>query len=228
MAFIGVALLVAAGLAFLINADVGSLFGMDKDQTARLIPLLIIGLLIAAGLFGRRIRFAQMLGGAVLWVGMFAVVITMYSYRFEIVGLSNRVLGELMPGAAVVTDQKNSVTIRKGFSNTFSMDVRVNNANVRMIFDTGASVVVLTRSDARAAGIDVDSLRFNIPVQTANGTGKAAAINLKQIEVGGIVRKDIRAFVAEQGALETSLLGMTFLQTLSAYTVSRDTLKLQG
>ena len=228
MAFIGVALIVAAGLAFLINADMGSLFGMNQDQTAQLIPLLIIGLLIASGLFGRRIRLSQMLGGALLWVGMFAILIAGYSYRFEIAGLSNRMLGELMPGAAVVTDQENSVTIRKGFASTFTMDVRVNNANMRMIFDTGASVVVLTQDDARAAGIIVDNLRFDIPVQTANGTGKAAAIVLKQIEVGGILRKDIRAFVAEKGALETSLLGMTFLQTLSAYTVSRDSLKLQG
>ncbi|HHG89686.1 MAG TPA: TIGR02281 family clan AA aspartic protease [Devosia sp.] len=228
MAFIGVALLVAAGLALLIDADAGSLFGMDKEQTAQLIPLLAIGLLIASGMFGRRVRFSSMLGGALLWAGMFAIVIGAYSYRFEIAGLSSRLFSELVPGAAVVSDQENSVTIRKGFSSTFSMDVRVNDARIRMIFDTGASVVVLTQHDARAAGIRVDRLRFNIPVQTANGTGRAAAIVLKQIEVGGIIRKDIRALVAEEGALETSLLGMTYLQTLSAYTVSRDSLKLQG
>ena len=49
---------------------------------------------------------------------------------------------------------------------------------------------------------------------------------MRNIEIGGIVRENIRAFVAEPGALETSLLGMSFLQTLQAYTVRNDTLEL--
>ena len=45
-------------------------------------------------------------------------------------------------------------------------------------------------------------------------------------EVGGIVRQNVRAYVAERGALDTSLLGMTFLETLSRYSVTRDSLQL--
>jgi aspartyl protease family protein len=46
------------------------------------------------------------------------------------------------------------------------------------------------------------------------------------MEVGGIVRKDVRAFVAQDDALDTSLLGMTFLETLTRYAVSSDSLEL--
>jgi aspartyl protease family protein len=44
--------------------------------------------------------------------------------------------------------------------------------------------------------------------------------------IGGIERRRIRAFVAEAGALDTSLLGMSFLETLSRYAVSANSLEL--
>jgi aspartyl protease family protein len=49
---------------------------------------------------------------------------------------------------------------------------------------------------------------------------------LDRIEVGGIARRNVRAFVAEDGALQGSLLGMTFLETLSRYSVAGDKLEL--
>lgn len=70
-------------------------------------------------------------------------------------------------------------------------------------------------------------LAFTIPVSTANGTGRAARVRLDRIEVGGIVRERVVAFVTESGALETSLLGMTFLETLSRYSVTQNSLELQ-
>jgi aspartyl protease family protein len=97
---------------------------------------------------------------------------------------------------------------------------------VHTIFDTGASAVVLTHADAVKAGIDTDALSYNISVQTANGTGRAAGITLDTLEVGGITRTRVRAFVAERGALDTSLLGMSFLGTLSRYAVSGNSLEL--
>ena len=78
----------------------------------------------------------------------------------------------------------------------------------------------------RAAGLPVDALSYTIPVRTANGTGQAAPVTLDRITVGDITRTNIRAYVAHDGALETSLLGMTFLETLKAYSVSQDALVL--
>ena len=46
------------------------------------------------------------------------------------------------------------------------------------------------------------------------------------MEVGGIVREDVVAFVTEAKALETSLLGMTFLETLQRYSVTQNSLEL--
>ena len=51
-------------------------------------------------------------------------------------------------------------------------------------------------------------------------------MRLDRIEVGGIARERITAFVTEPGSLETSLLGMTFLETLSRYSVTQNALEL--
>jgi aspartyl protease family protein len=97
---------------------------------------------------------------------------------------------------------------------------------VPLLFDTGASAVVLSYRDAKRAGIDVDGLSFTMPVMTANGTGRAAVITLNELQIGGIVRRQVRAFIAEDGALQGSLLGMTFLETLSRYSVEGNRLVL--
>ncbi|MNW17563.1 hypothetical protein D3C71_2167900 [compost metagenome] len=63
-------------------------------------------------------------------------------------------------------------------------------------------------------------------MSTANGQGLAARTRLDSIEVGGIVRRNLTAFVTQDGALDTSLLGMTFLETLSRYSVTQNSLEL--
>lgn len=226
MIFIGVALLVAAGLALMISADAGSLIGLTPQQTGQLVPLVIILIVIAGGMFSRRRRFAELFGGLVLWVGIFGVAIVGYTLRDDIQGLAGRVFGELAPGIAVVDANAGTATFRRGMGGHFEVRANINGASVPLIFDTGASAVVLTAEDARKAGIDTDALRYTVSVSTANGKGKAAAVKLDNINVGGIERQGVRAFVAEEDALDTSLLGMTFLETLKRYAVSSNSLEL--
>jgi len=228
LAFIGFALLISFGLAMLISYGAGQLVGLSEDQFGQIILLVMVLILVASGSFGRRIKLAHIVNGIALWSTMLFVLVAGYSYRAELSDMSNRVWAALTPGVAVVDQNEGTAVFQKGFGNTFRMETEVNGINITMIFDTGASAVVLTSSDAIAAGINMENLRFNIEVQTANGKGRAAGITIKRIEVGGIIRKNIRAFVAEEGALRTSLLGMTFLQTQDNYTVRRDSLELNG
>jgi len=226
MLFIGVAIAIAVGLVVLISADAGSLIGLSQHQTAQLVPLLVILIVIAAGVFARRRSFSDLFGSVLVWVGLFGMVMVGYAYRDDLSGVASRVFGELLPGQAIIDESAGTVTFRAGRDGHFQISAEVNGADARLIFDTGASAVVLTTDDARRAGIDVDRLRFNVPVSTANGTGRAALVRLDRVEVGGIVRTNVRAFVAEPQALETSLLGMSFLETLTRYSVSSNSLEL--
>ena len=226
MIFIGIALVIAVGLALLISADAGSLVGLTQAQTAQLIPLLVLLVVFAGGLFTRRRKASELIGSVLLWVGIFGVAALTYAYRDELTGIAARVAGELQPGVAVVDAERGLATFRRGIAGHFEINATVNGHTTPMIFDTGASAVVLTIADAEAAGIDTDGLAFTIPVSTANGTGRAARVRLERIEVGGIVREGVVAFVTESGALDTSLLGMTFLETLSRYSVTQNSLEL--
>ncbi len=226
MLFIGFALLVAVGLALLISSDAGSLIGLTEQQVGQAVPLVAILIVIAGGLFARRYRFSELAGSLIVWVGVFGIAMLGYAYRDDLQLVASRVFGELMPGAAVVDDERGIATFRGGNDGHFQINTVINGAEIRTIFDTGASAVVLTRQDAERAGISTGILDYNVPVSTANGTGRAAAVRLDQVEVGGIRRENVRAFIVDEGALETSLLGMSFLSTLSRYAVSGNSLEL--
>jgi aspartyl protease family protein len=224
--FIGIALIVAAGLALAVSAGAGALVGLTEQQTGHLMPLVIVLILIAGGAFARRRPASELVSALVLWVGIFALAVTGYAYRDEIMSVATRVYGELTPGQPVIDSRTGAVTFRRGLSGHFEVNAKINGQNIPLIFDTGASAMVLSSEDARKAGIDTSHLIFGTPVSTANGMGQAAIVSLDSIDVCGIVRHDIRAYVTQGGELDTSLLGMTFLETLSRYAVSKDSLEL--
>jgi aspartyl protease family protein len=97
------------------------------------------------------------------------------------------------------------------------LDAAVNGANVRLLVDTGASLVTLTRQDARAAGIAPSELVYSQRVSTANGTVRMARLTLREIRIGQLSIYDVPAAVLEN--LDISLLGMSFLARLQGYEV---------
>ena len=226
MLFVGVALLVAVGIGLLVSTDMGSLVGLSQMQFAQLIPLVILAVVFAAGAFSRRQKFSTIVANVAVWFGILAVSLVGYTYREDIKGVAARVFGELSPTSAIVDSRNGTASFRRGMDGHFTVAATVNGSAMPLLFDTGASAMVLSYADARKAGIDVAALNFSTPVTTANGTGRAAVVTLDKVEVGGIVRSRVQAFVADRGALDGSLLGMTFLETLSKYSVSGDRLEL--
>ena len=95
------------------------------------------------------------------------------------------------------------------------IDAAVNGASVRLLVDTGASLVTLTPADARTAGIASGELVFNNRVSTANGFARMAPVTLREIRIGQLSIYDVPAAVLEN--LNISLLGMSFLSRLQSY-----------
>lgn len=92
----------------------------------------------------------------------------------------------------------------------------INGRAVRVLVDTGASVVALTRDDALRLGFMLESEDFTHPVLTANGEGRAARIELAHVAVAGARVERVQALVVERG-LGNSLLGMSYLGRLSRF-----------
>ncbi|HYP35922.1 MAG TPA: TIGR02281 family clan AA aspartic protease [Stellaceae bacterium] len=95
------------------------------------------------------------------------------------------------------------------------LEAAVNGASVRLLVDTGASLVTLTTADARAAGIAPSELVFNRRVSTANGSARMAPVTLREVRIGQLSIYDVPAAVLEN--LNISLLGMSFLGRLQGY-----------
>ena len=226
MLFVGVALLVAMGIGLLVSADAGTAIGLDQTEFVQLIPLVLIAIILAAGAFSRRQKFSILIGNVAVWLAIFVAGLVGYTYRDDIKGVAARVFGELAPTSAIVDSKNGTASFRRGMDGHFLVSATVNGTSLPLLFDTGASAVVLSYADAKAAGIDVARLKFTLPVTTANGIGRAAEVTLDHMEIGGISRRNVTAFIADRGALEGSLLGMTFLETLSRYSVTGNRLDL--
>ena len=112
----------------------------------------------------------------------------------------------------------------RGRAGDFQVAAQVNGARVAMVLDTGASAVVLTQEAAKAAGLPLEVLSYNVNVDTANGRTRAAAVTLDRIAVGEIVERSVPALIAQPGQLRVSLLGMSFLNRLESWEVRGDKL----
>jgi aspartyl protease family protein len=110
----------------------------------------------------------------------------------------------------------------------FYVDADINFRPVRLVVDTGATVVALRESDAVSAGIRMRPSDFQHPVQTANGTTNAAQATLESVEVAGIEVRNVRALVLPDDQLSISLLGGSFLSGLERFEVQDGTLTFEN
>lgn len=124
--------------------------------------------------------------------------------------------------------ERRSLTISADYRGQYIVHPSIDNYRVRMMVDTGASVVALTDSDARALGVKPDRSAYNYPLGTANGVVRGARIRLREIRLGDILVRDVDAVVLPAGVLGVSLLGTSFLRKLFGYEVQGGRMVLRG
>jgi aspartyl protease family protein len=110
----------------------------------------------------------------------------------------------------------------------FYVEADVNFRPVRLMVDTGATVIALRESDALAAGLRLNARDYRLPVGTANGTAYAAEVDLESIAVADIEIRDLRALVLPDDQLSVSLLGASFLNRLERFEIDDGTLVFEN
>ena len=206
------------------HAAVGSLSKRDISSLVYDIALLVFLAGTALALFRR--RFTHALTALLLWAALALILVVGYAYRFELRAVTDRVMAELLPGHVIAHGR--NVEVARTMNGDFAVNAQVNGAAVAMVLDTGASSVVLTREDAKAAGLPLEILTYTTSVDTANGRTRAAPVTLDRIAIGSLVERSIEALVAQPGQLKVSLLGMSFLNRLQSWEVRGDRLLLRG
>lgn len=102
-----------------------------------------------------------------------------------------------------------SVTLQADGRGHFMVQGQINGGTMRMLVDTGASLIALPAADARRLGIDYKKGQTAY-VNTANGVVTAYQVVLNSVKIGDITLNQVDALVQENG-LTFALLGMSFL-----------------
>lgn len=130
------------------------------------------------------------------------------------------------PAATVAADAR-SIVVPRDARGHFEVDGRVDGHRLSFMIDTGASVIALTASDAARLGFHPAAGEFVAEVKTANGTVRAAPLQLDVVEVGDLVVRDVAALVLPDEALSDNLLGLSFLSRLRRFEYSDGRLVLE-
>lgn len=216
-------------LALMMRPE-GKLLGLKPDQVASLLYYLPILGLLGSGILASRKTWGRSARHLLIWFGILMALATASLYRQDVMEIGGRLMAGLMPGHAVtIVNGKGEkvVLLSRDMSGHYTATVNVNNQPVPMLIDTGASVVTLTYEDAVLAGIIPENLSYTRRVLTANGEAVAAPIDLTLVQLGPITRLNVPALVTRRGALDQSLLGMSFLSTLSSLHMRADELRLK-
>lgn len=169
-----------------------------------------------------RLPLSRQLRDAAIWLGLILLAALAYSFRSEIKG--TRLYGDLVPNAVQISADGN-FHITRAEDGHFHVEAEVNGAPESFLIDTGASDIVLTQAAATDAGLEPETLNYSRTYATANGTVRGAPVVLQSLVVGTAHIGNIPASV-NQGQLDESLLGMTFLNQFKSYRVENDQLTL--
>ena len=118
--------------------------------------------------------------------------------------------------------------INGGQNGHYMVTANINNQAIKALVDTGATVVALSYEDADKVGLHPHNLTYDAAVATANGQVKAARVRLSRVEIDNVRVNDVEALVLPPGALQGTLLGMSFLSKLSSFSAANGTLTLKN
>lgn len=134
----------------------------------------------------------------------------------------------VVPASAPASDvdDDHPLTLKKAPDGLFYVTADVNGVPIRFVVDTGANVVVLTKRDAEAAGVE-RSRGPSQSLRTAAGDSAMHWATIDRVTVGNnsIARADA-AIVAGEG-LPHSLLGQSVLSRLESVTLHGSRIELR-
>lgn len=233
MGWIVALLILAAAVMIGASGSASTILGFDAPDLA----YGVVGFGVAVFTFamlstGRTYGLTRAVRDLASWLMLATALAAGYNYREDLLSFGHMIVGEiaqpnLVGRTEAQTDGERAVRIKRRPDGHFIARTELNGFVLAMLVDTGASTVVLKPADAQRLGIDIERLRYSVPVQTANGTTYAAPVKLKRVKVGPIQFSEVDALVSKPGALRDSLLGMSFLNRLKSYEFSGDFLTLR-
>lgn len=186
------------------------MFNFDYSTIGSLIfQILLLAMLISSLLIKSKVDRNKKLQNIAIWLLIIFVGTIIYNNK--------SLLNNFVPYVAN-TSENGKIEIQKSSDNHFYLMTKVNGKNIIFLIDTGATTTTLTEKDAKRIGINLNDLKYNQIIKTANGISFSAVAKIENFEVGNFRINDFWVLV-NKNLSENSLLGMNFLKKLKGYEV---------
>lgn len=183
---------------------------MNNAQTADAIYLSLLGgALLLTYVLASRTNIGQMLQQMGIWILIFMGAIA-------VIGILPEIQSIVTPRQSVVDGT--TIVLPRSRDGHYYLTLNINNVPVQFVVDTGATQVVLTQKDAKRIGLNPLTLSYLGIANTANGTVRTAAVLLETVSLGTMKDTRVRA-VVNDGQMNGSLLGMTYLNRFDSITI---------
>ena len=190
---------------------------MNNTQTADAIYLSLLGgALLLTYVLASRTNIGQMLQQMGIWILIFMGAIA-------VIGILPEIQSIVTPRQSVVDGT--TIVLPRSRDGHYYLTLNINNVPVQFVVDTGATQVVLTQKDAKRIGLNPLTLSYLGIANTANGTVRTAAVLLETVSLGTMKDTRVRA-VVNDGQMNGSLLGMTYLNRFDSITIKNGELIL--
>lgn len=189
------------------------MFNFDYNTIGSLIfQLLLLAILILTFFIRSGTARSKKFQSIIIWLFIIFVGTIVYNNK--------SLLNNYIPYLAN-TSQDGKIQIQKSLDDHFYLMAKLNGKKVLFLIDTGATTTTLTERDARRIGLDVNDLKYNQIIQTANGTTFSADAKIESFEIDNFQMNDLWVLV-NKNLSGNSLLGMNFLKRLKGYEVFDD------
>jgi aspartyl protease family protein len=190
-------------------------------------PSLIWGviciLLLVSSLAARRLSLGEVAKAALAWIAIFAALFAIFSFRFEFIGIWERVKADIS-GTAGQSISSEAIELRRQDDGHYWLLVDINGKAVRFMVDSGATMTAINATTAKKVGVEADG--YPIILSTANGRVAAKRGNVRSLVVGPH-RIENHAVVVSESFGDVNLLGMNFLNSMQSWRVEANVMILQ-
>ena len=204
---------------------------MTSDIAANGLWYVMALALVGSALVARRLPLAQSAKMAALWMAIFGLAaLTFMAFQAPLINwIQARRGGNIVPPQGVTGSSDATarmLRIPMSSDGHYWIKALVNGSPARFLIDTGASVTAISVSTAKRSGVELDTLRPPMMMNTANGVTEAqrAVINELNFDGFGVVKLPV---VVAAGFGETNVIGMNVLNKLKGWRVESNVMILE-